>query len=78
VLSSLKSALRARGLNTEVRANKSGCLDACEFGPTLVVYPEGVWYRNVQLQDIDEIVDRHIIGGEPVERLLIPPPVLAV
>ena len=54
-----------------VRVNKAGCMDRCEEGPTLVVYPEGVWYTYVDEEDIDEIIDQHVIGGEPVERLRI-------
>ncbi|HUK88205.1 MAG TPA: ferredoxin [Terriglobales bacterium] len=61
--------LKARGLKGRVRANKSGCLDQCEHGPNLVVYPEGVWYGGVTLADVDEIIDSHILGGRPVERL---------
>jgi (2Fe-2S) ferredoxin len=64
-----KKALADRGLGRRVRANRSGCLDQCEHGPTVVVYPDAVWYGGVTLADVDEIVDRHIIGGEPVERL---------
>jgi (2Fe-2S) ferredoxin len=55
-----------------VRANKAGCLDQCEHGPTVVVYPEAVWYGNVTLADIGEIVESHIKGNRPVERLQIP------
>jgi (2Fe-2S) ferredoxin len=55
-----------------VRANRAGCLDYCEFGPTAVVYPEGVWYWIGGADDVKEIVDKHIVGGEVVERLLIP------
>jgi (2Fe-2S) ferredoxin len=55
----------------EVRVNKAGCLDRCEEGPVIVVYPEAVWYTYVDEADIDEIVDRHIVGGEVVERLRI-------
>ena len=55
----------------KVRANRAGCLDRCSEGPVLVVYPEGTWYRYVDTADIDEIVDRHLIGGETVERLRI-------
>jgi (2Fe-2S) ferredoxin len=64
-----KKALTARGLNRRIRANRAGCLDQCEHGPTVVVYPEGVWYGGVTLGDVDEIVDRHLAGGEPVSRL---------
>ncbi|SIT39858.1 putative ferredoxin [Paraburkholderia piptadeniae] len=55
----------------QVRINKSGCLDRCEEGPTIVVYPEGVWYTYVDQSDIDEIVDSHLVNGKIVERLLI-------
>ena len=55
----------------KVRMNKAGCLDRCEEGPCVVVYPEAVWYTYVDRQDIDEIIDRHIVKGEIVERLLI-------
>lgn len=64
-----KSALKKRGLAAEIRANKAGCLDNCEHGCSVVVYPDGVWYGHVTPGDVDEIVDRHLVGGEPVERL---------
>jgi len=54
-----------------LRVNKSGCLDRCELGPVAVVYPDGVWYRYLDESDIDEIIESHLIGGEPVERLKI-------
>ena len=54
-----------------VRVNKAGCLDRCEEGPVLVVYPEGTWYTYVDEQDIDEIVDVHLVGGKVVDRLKI-------
>ena len=55
----------------KVRINKAGCLDRCELGPVMVVYPEEVWYTYVDQSDIDEIIDRHVVGGEVVERLKI-------
>jgi (2Fe-2S) ferredoxin len=55
-----------------VRANRAGCLDACEAGVTVVVYPEGVWYARVTPDDVDTIIDEHIMGGRPVEHLRIP------
>jgi len=58
-----------------VRVNKAGCLDRCAGGPVAVVYPEAVWYTFVDQQDIDEIVDVHLKGGRPVERLVLPPSV---
>ena len=68
-----KEKLSERGIpNSRVRANKAGCLDQCEVGPTVVVYPEAVWYSHVTPADVDEIIDSHIIGGQHVERLIIP------
>jgi len=67
-----KVKLAQRGIKGTVRANKSGCLDQCEVGPTVVVYPEAVWYGHVKPEDVDEIIESHIIGGRPVERLIIP------
>ena len=66
-----KQKLAERGLKGKVRANQSGCLDQCEHGPNLVIYPEGVWYGGVTLADVDEIVESHIVGGRPVERLML-------
>jgi len=66
-----KERLRTLGLNRIVRANAAGCLDACALGTTVVVYPEGVWYGGVTTDDVEEIIDRHILGGEVVARLLL-------
>jgi (2Fe-2S) ferredoxin len=55
-----------------VRANNAGCLDQCEQGVTVVVYPEQVWYGHVTVDDLDELIDKHIVGGEVVERLMLP------
>jgi len=68
-----KKRIKALGLSGQdrVRINKAGCLDRCEEGPVIVVYPEEVWYTYVDRQDIDEIIDRHLVGGEIVERLRI-------
>jgi len=69
----LKQQVKARGLAGPggVRVNTAGCLDRCELGPVIVVYPEAVWYTYVDREDLDEILERHLIGGEVVERLLI-------
>lgn len=54
-----------------VRVNKSGCMDRCAEGPILVVYPDAVWYRYEGTADLDEILEEHILGDRPVERLRI-------
>ncbi|UCE03864.1 MAG: (2Fe-2S) ferredoxin domain-containing protein [Candidatus Latescibacterota bacterium] len=66
----LKRLVHEHALHGRVRANAAGCLDQCEFGVSIVVYPEGVWYVGVTVADVDEIFRRHVIGGEVVERLL--------
>lgn len=72
-----KQAVKAAGLNGPggVRVNKAGCLDRCAGGPVAVVYPEAVWYTYVDQSDIAEIVDSHLVNGQPVERLRLPPDV---
>lgn len=55
----------------KVRINSAGCLDRCEEGPVIVVYPEEVWYTYVDKADIDEIIDEHLVNGRIVERLRI-------
>ena len=68
-----KSRVKQLGLagKGQVRVNMAGCLDRCEEGPTVVVYPEGVWYRYADQHDIDEIIDSHLVNGRVVERLRI-------
>jgi (2Fe-2S) ferredoxin len=69
LLPQLQMFAKAAGLAGKIRVNKSGCLDQCEHGPTVVVYPEAVWYGHVQPEDAEEIVNEHLVGGRPVERL---------
>ena len=68
----LQQLAKAAGLGTSVRINKSGCLDQCEHGPMVVVYPEAVWYGNVQPADAAAIVEEHLVGGRPVARRRVP------
>jgi (2Fe-2S) ferredoxin len=63
-----KQALAERGINRRIRANRAGCLDQCEHGPNVVVYPDAIWYGAVTEADIPEIVDS-LVSGKPVERL---------
>lgn len=67
----LKNRLKEEGMLSEYRSNTAGCLDACEYGPAMVVYPEQIWYGAVTKADVDEIIESHLKGGTPVERLRI-------
>jgi (2Fe-2S) ferredoxin len=55
-----------------IRINAAGCLDRCELGPCVVIYPEGVWYGIGSTADIDAVLERHVVSGERVARLLLP------
>jgi len=70
----MKAEIKKRGLKGKVRANQAGCLDACEFGPSMVIYPEAIWYAGVKPEDVQEILDSHIEKGIVVERLTIKDP----
>ncbi len=56
----------------KIRVSGSGCLGRCQLGPALVIYPEGVWYHIETTADIQEIIDSHLIHGQPVNHLLMP------
>jgi len=71
LVSAFKKALKERSLDKEIRAQKAGCLDACDYGPSLVVYPEGVYYGNVQESDVEEIITEHLLNDRYVNRLVI-------
>ncbi|WP_028310643.1 (2Fe-2S) ferredoxin domain-containing protein [Derxia gummosa] len=68
-----KKRVKAAGVGGEggVRVQKAGCLGRCDDGPVAVVYPEGTWYTFIDKTDIDEIVDSHLVGGTPVDRLKV-------
>ncbi len=66
-----KKRIKELGLNHQVRANAAGCLDACKFGITVLIYPEQIWYGRVSINDVEEIIQSHIINNKPVERLII-------
>ncbi|MGQ0663439.1 MAG: (2Fe-2S) ferredoxin domain-containing protein [Pseudomonadota bacterium] len=68
----MKARAKELGLK-RVRINLSGCLDRCELGPSMVIYPEGVWYSPKTTEDIDEILARHVVEGGRVARLMMRP-----
>ncbi|HVX63342.1 MAG TPA: (2Fe-2S) ferredoxin domain-containing protein [Pirellulales bacterium] len=67
-----KAELSKRQLGPLVRANQAGCLDQCELGPTVVIYPQQIWYGGVRLEDVPRIIEETIVGGRVLEDLLIP------
>ncbi|MCG3115972.1 MAG: (2Fe-2S) ferredoxin domain-containing protein [Candidatus Manganitrophus sp. SA1] len=67
-----KEEIANRGLKGVVRANQAGCLDTCAMGPSVVIYPEGVWYTVKNREDALEVIEKHLLKGEIVERLLMP------
>ncbi len=69
IVDAFKKKLKDLNLPIKLRAQRAGCLDICDFGQTVVVYPEGVFYVGVELGDVDEIITEHIIGNRIVERL---------
>ena len=71
LVKAFKKLVKDHGLNASVRAQRAGCLDSCEFGPSLVVYPDGVFYGSVNLEDVDEIFNEHLLNNRTVKRLVI-------
>ncbi len=69
----MKAKAKKMNVVEKIRINRSGCLDRCELGPAMVIYPEGVWYSYSTQTDVDEILERHILKGERVSRLLLKP-----
>ena len=67
----MKSRVKELGIS-KTRVNNAGCLDRCELGPCMVIYPEGVWYSCKTKEDVDEIIREHLLGGVAVERLKLP------
>jgi (2Fe-2S) ferredoxin len=71
LVAEFKKQLKDQAGHIRARANRSGCLGICDFGPTVAVYPEGVFYVGVEKEDVAEIVRSHIIEKKVVERLLL-------
>lgn len=71
LVAEFKKAINDKKLPVKIRAQKCGCLDVCEKGPSVVVYPEGVFYGGVKHEDVERIVESHIVNNIPVEELRI-------
>jgi len=65
------TVLAEKGLATEVNIIETGCMGPCDYGPVMVIYPEGIFYKSVTPEDVDEIVEEHFIKGRPVSRLML-------
>ena len=66
----MKARVKELGLRG-VRVNQAGCLDRCELGPCLVVYPEGVWYRITSRDEAERVIQQHLLGGQRVVDLML-------
>jgi (2Fe-2S) ferredoxin len=71
LVTEFKKQIKDLDLPLNIRAQRAGCLGICDFGPTVAVYPEGIFYVGVQQSDVTEIIQSHIINKRPVERLLL-------
>jgi len=69
----LTELLMEKGLLQEVRVIGTTCLDTCESGVTMAVYPDDVWYGRIMVEDVEDIVEHHFLGNQPVERLTLGP-----
>lgn len=67
--------LKMRGLKANLRASATGCLGPCNQGPHAVVMPDNIWYSGFSIDDVEEIVESHLVGGKPVTRLQSSPAV---
>ena len=77
VIGKFQEEFEKRNLFGKALVSGSTCVGPCNLGPTVIVYPEGTWYSKVSPDDVAEIVDKHLVNGETVERLLIPEEVWA-
>ena len=62
--------INQHGLKGKVRANKTGCLDACELGPALVIYPNGYWYTGVKKENVKTIFEHSVLNDDSVDELI--------
>jgi NADH:ubiquinone oxidoreductase subunit F (NADH-binding)/(2Fe-2S) ferredoxin/Pyruvate/2-oxoacid:ferredoxin oxidoreductase delta subunit len=67
----IQTVLQAKGLLNEINIIETGCMGPCDYGPVMIVYPEGVFYQKVTLDDIEELVEEHFVKGRPVKRMML-------
>ncbi len=73
LVAAFKKQINDAGLPYKIRAQRAGCLGICDFGPTIAIYPEGIFYVGVQTTDVKEIIESHLVNHKIVERLLLDP-----
>ena len=74
LVAAFKKLVKDKKLTATVRAQRTGCFDICESGPNVMVYPEGIVYAKVQMSDVNEIFEEHILNNRPVKRLILTKP----
>ncbi len=67
----IQATLQEKGLLNEINIIETGCMGPCDYGPVMIVYPEGVFYKKVTLDDVAELVEEHFVKGRPVKRLML-------
>lgn len=72
VINEFMAQMQNRNLFDKIALTNTGCMGPCSLGPSVLVYPEGVMYGQVTAKDVTTIIDQHLLGGEPVSRLLMP------
>lgn len=70
IIEALEKEIEAKGLSDEIKVIRTGCFGLCALGPIMIVYPEGCFYSQVQVEDVPEIVEEHLLKGRMVKRLL--------
>lgn len=72
VLTEFQQQFEKRGLWGKYGLTGTGCMGPCGNGPSVLVYPEGIMYGGVTKEDVNAIIDEHVLGNQPVARLKVP------
>lgn len=71
LVAKFKKLIKEKGLKAEIRAQRTGCFDFCEYGPVVVIYPEGIAYGKVNANDVEPIMEQHLVREKPLKELQI-------
>ncbi len=72
VMNEFMNEIQNRNLFEKIALTNTGCLGPCMMGPSVLVYPEGIMYGKVKPSDVKGIIEQHLLGGEPVAKLVVP------